>query len=75
MRTASAEAASSYKTFGDEAQSQHLYYDNEVFGLRRPQKTHMHSKKTAPAESGVARRRSRALGFVPTLGKFHPGLE
>jgi hypothetical protein len=34
----------------------------------------MHSKKTAPAESGVARRRSRALGFVPTFGKVHPGL-
>jgi hypothetical protein len=35
----------------------------------------MHSKKTAPAESGVARRRSRALGFVPTFGKIRPGLE
>jgi hypothetical protein len=34
----------------------------------------MHSKKTAPAESGVTRRRSRALGFVPTLGKIRPGL-
>jgi hypothetical protein len=34
----------------------------------------MHSKKTAPAESGVARRRSRALGFIPTLGKVRPGL-
>jgi hypothetical protein len=34
----------------------------------------VHSKKTAPAESGVARRRSRALGFVPTLGKVRPGL-
>ena len=34
----------------------------------------MHSKKTAPAESGVARRRSRALGFVPTLGEIRPGL-
>jgi hypothetical protein len=45
-----------------------------VFGPLRPQKTHMHSKKTAPAESGVARRRSRALGFVPTLGKVRPGL-
>jgi hypothetical protein len=34
----------------------------------------MHSKQTAPAESGVARRRSRALGFVPTLGMIRPGL-
>ena len=34
----------------------------------------MHSKKTAPAESGVARRKSRALGFVSTLGKIRPGL-
>jgi hypothetical protein len=34
----------------------------------------MHSKKTAPAESGVARRRRRALGFVPTFGKVRPGL-
>ena len=34
----------------------------------------MHSKKTALAESGVARRRSRALGFVPTFGKVCPGL-
>jgi hypothetical protein len=34
----------------------------------------MHSKKTALAESGIARRRSRALGFVPTLGKIRPGL-
>jgi hypothetical protein len=34
----------------------------------------MHSKKTALAESGVVRRRSRALGFVPTLGKIRPGL-
>jgi hypothetical protein len=45
-----------------------------VFRPRRPQKTHVHSKKTAPAESGVARRRSRALGFVPTLGKVRPDL-
>jgi hypothetical protein len=45
-----------------------------VFGPQWPQKTHVHSKKTAPAESGVARRRSRALGFVPTLGKVRPGL-
>jgi hypothetical protein len=34
----------------------------------------MHSKKTAPAESGIAQRRSRALGFVPTFGKVRPGL-
>jgi hypothetical protein len=46
----------------------------KVFGPQWPQKTHMHSKKTAPAESGVARRRSRALGFVPTLSKVCPGL-
>jgi hypothetical protein len=45
-----------------------------VFGPQRPQKTHAHSKKTAPTESGVARRRSRALGFVPTLGKVRLGL-
>jgi hypothetical protein len=51
-----------------------LYYDNKVFGPQWPQKTHVHSKKTAPAESGVARRKSRALGFVPTLGKVRPGL-
>jgi hypothetical protein len=34
----------------------------------------MHSKKTAPAELGVAQRRSRALGFVPTFGKVRHGL-
>ena len=33
----------------------------------------MHSKETAPTELGVARGRSRAFGFVPTLGKVHPG--
>jgi hypothetical protein len=46
----------------------------KVFGPQRPQKTHVHSKETAPVELGVARRRSRALGFVPAFGKVHPGL-
>jgi hypothetical protein len=50
-----------------------LYYNNKVFRPQRPQKTHMHSKETAPTESGVARGRSRAFGFVPVLGKVHPG--
>jgi hypothetical protein len=34
----------------------------------------MHSKKIASAKSDVARRRSRAPGFIPTLGKVRPGL-
>jgi hypothetical protein len=50
-----------------------LYYDNKVFRPQRPQKTHVHSKETAPTELGAARGRSRAFGFVPTLGKVHPG--
>jgi hypothetical protein len=50
-----------------------LYYNNKVFGPQRPQKTHVHSKETAPAELGVARGRSRAFGFVPAFGKVHPG--
>jgi hypothetical protein len=31
-------------------------------------------RKIAPARSDVVRRRSRALGFIPTLGKVRPGL-
>jgi hypothetical protein len=44
-----------------------------VFGPQRPQKTHVHSKETAPAELGVARGRSRTFGFVPAFGKVHLG--
>jgi hypothetical protein len=44
-----------------------------VFGSQRPQKTHVHSKETAPAELGVARGRSRAFGFVPAFSKVHLG--
>jgi hypothetical protein len=52
-----------------------LYYNNKVFRPQRPQKTLVHSKETAPTELGVARGRSRAFGFVPALGKVHPGFE
>jgi hypothetical protein len=51
-----------------------------VFRPRRPQKTHACSKQTAPAESGIIRGRSSALGFVSTLsaistlGEIRPGL-
>jgi hypothetical protein len=31
-------------------------------------------RKITPARSDIARRRSRALGFIPTLGKVCPGL-
>jgi hypothetical protein len=50
-----------------------LYYDNKVFGPQWPQKTHMHSKETAPIELGAARGRSHAFGFVTAFGKVHPG--
>jgi hypothetical protein len=50
-----------------------LYYDNKVFKPQRPQRTHEHSKETAPTELGAARGRSRAFGLVSTLGKVHPG--
>jgi hypothetical protein len=49
-----------------------LYYNNKVFRPQRPQKTHMHSKETAPTELGAARGRSCAFGFVFALGKVHP---
>jgi hypothetical protein len=42
-------------------------------GLSGRRKTHVHPTETAPTELGVARGRSRAFGFVPALGKVHPG--
>jgi hypothetical protein len=42
-------------------------------GLSGRKKTHVHPTETAPTELGVARGRSRAFGFVPALGKIHPG--
>jgi hypothetical protein len=50
-----------------------LYYDNKMFKPHRPQKTHVHSKETAPTELSAARGRSRASGLVSTLGKVRPG--
>ena len=43
-------------------------------GLSGRRKTHVHPTETALTELGVARGRSRALGFVPTFGKIRPGL-
>jgi hypothetical protein len=42
-------------------------------GLSGRKKTHVHPTETAPTELGVARGRSHAFGFVPALGKVHPG--
>jgi hypothetical protein len=44
-------------------------------GLSGRRKTHVHPTETAPTELGVAPGRSRAFGFVPALGKVHPGFE
>jgi hypothetical protein len=43
-------------------------------GLSGRRKTHVHPTETALTELGVVTGRSRAFGFVPALGKVHPGL-